>query len=123
MKKKNYNLLSLYSVFFANRHVLDREIVYEGKKEQPFFFLFDGINLAILNGLLHLFSSYPIFGNDQFIKLNFEQGKQKCQLQLPFFILQGYYCCSSLAQGLVITQKALLLALVMQLTWQLYLRA
>lgn len=37
-KKKNYNLLSLYSVFFANRHVLDREIVYEGKKEQPFFF-------------------------------------------------------------------------------------
>lgn len=52
-----------------------------------------------------------------------KEGKQKCLLQLPLFILQGYYCCSSLAQGLVIKQKALLLALVMQLRWQLYLRA
>lgn len=70
-----------------------------------------------------IYTGHQMFGNDQFIRLHFEEGKQKCLLQLPFFILQGYYCCSSLAQGLVIKQKALLLALVMQLTWQLYLRA
>lgn len=53
-------------------------------------------------------------------RLHLKEGKQKCPRQLPFFSLQGDYCCSSLAQGLVIKQKALLMALVMQLTWQLY---
>lgn len=42
---------------------------------------------------------------------------------IPVLGFQGFDCCSSLAQGLVIKQKALLLALVMQLTWQLDLRA
>ncbi len=31
-------------------------------------------------------TGYQIFGNYQFIRLHFKEGKQKCLLQLPFFI-------------------------------------
>lgn len=97
--------------------------VQEGKKERPLIWQ------GILSGNFWMDfctdTGHQIFGLffNEFVRLHVKEGKQKCLLQLPFFILQGYYCCLSLAQGLVIKQKALLLALVMQLTWQLYLRA
>lgn len=117
------------SVFLANKHVLarqnkDENYIVEFRKEKRNGHWFDrAFCLAISEWIFAPILDFKSLGIANFIKLHFKEGKQKCLLQLPFFILQGYYCCSSLAQGLVIKQKALLLALVMQLTWQLYLWA
>lgn len=81
------------SVFLANKNVLARQsniyIVEFRKEKDNDHWFWQGVSSGkFLNGFLHRYWT-QIFGNDQFIQLHFEEGKQKCLLQLPFFILQG----------------------------------